>query len=58
MMKCMALLINVIVYDYWLNINLDYDVKPLTFVNEKFCSEMLATRPLVRIDVVKEKINN
>ena len=33
-------------------------VKLLTFVNEKFCSEMLETRSLVRIDVIKEKMIN
>ena len=58
MTKCMVLLINVIVYEYRLLMNLEYAVKLLTFVNEKFCSEMLATRSLVQIDVVKEKMIN
>ena len=53
-----TLLINAIVYGYRLIMNLDYAVKLLTFVNGKFCSEMLATRSLVRIDVVKEKMIN
>ena len=57
-MKCAALLINVIVYEYRLRMNLEYAVKLLTFVNGKFCSEMLATRSLVQIDVVKEKMLN
>ena len=57
-MKCMVLLINVIVYEYWLGMNLEYAVKLLTFGNEKFCSEILATRSLVRIDIVKEKMVN
>ena len=34
----------------------EYAVKLLTFVNEKFCSEMLVTRFFVRIDVAKEKM--
>ena len=44
------------VYGYRLIMNLDYAVKLLTFVNGKFCSEMLATRSLVQIEVVKEEI--
>ena len=52
-MKCLTLLVNVIVYDYRLSTNLDYAFKLLTFVNEKFYSEILATRSLVRIDVGK-----
>ena len=52
----MALLINAIVYGCRLIMNLDYVVKLLTFVNGKFCNEMLATRSLVRIDVIKEKM--
>ena len=56
--KCMVLLIDAIVYEYRLSMNLEYVVRLLTFVNEKFCSEMLATRSLVRIDVVKEKNKN
>ena len=58
MMKCTTLLINAIVYGYQLIMNLKKAVKLLTFVNEKFCSEMLVTRLLVRIDVVKERIIN
>ena len=50
--KCMELLINAIVFGYQLRINLEYVVKLLTFVNEKFCSGMLVTCSLVRIDVV------
>ena len=57
-MKCTILLINAIVYEYQLSINLGCAVKLLTFVNEKFCSEMLATRSLVQIDVVKETMIN
>ena len=57
-MKYTILLINVIAYEYRLSMNLKYAVKLLTFVNEKFCSEMLATRSLVRIDVVKKIILN
>ena len=56
--KCMVLLIDAIVYEYRLSMNLEYAVRLLTFVNAKFCSEMLATRSLVRIDVVKEKNKN
>ena len=44
---------NVIVYEYQMGTDLNYAVKLLTFVNEKFCSEMLATRSLVRIDMIK-----
>ena len=55
-MKCTTLLINAIVYGYRLIMNLDYAVKLLTFVNGKFCSEMLVTCSLVRIDMVKEKM--
>ena len=44
--------------EYWLFMNLEYVVKLLTFVNRNFCSEMLATRLLVQIDVVKEKTLN
>ena len=57
-MKCTASLINAIAYGYRLIMNLNNAVKLLTFVNEKFCSEMLATRSLVQIDVVKEKMIN
>ena len=57
-MKCTTLLINVIVYEYRLRMHLEYVVKLLTFVNGKFCSEMLMTRSLVQIDVVKEKMLN
>ena len=49
---------NVIVYEYQLRTNLNYVVKLLTFINGKFCSEVLATCSLVRIDVVKEKMIN
>ena len=42
--KYVALLVNVIVYEYQLSMNFDYVVKLLTFVIEKFCSEILATR--------------
>ena len=55
--KYATLLINVIVYEYRLSTNLDYAVKLLTFVNRKFCSEMLAYFS-VRIDMVKEKMIN
>ena len=55
-MKCTTSLIYAIVYGYRLNMNLEYAVKLLTFVDGKFCSKMLTTRSLVRIDVVKEKI--
>ena len=55
-MKCTALLINAIVYGYWLSMNLENAVELLTFVNGKFCSEMLTTHSLVRIDMVKEKM--
>ena len=58
MIKCTILLINVIVYGYRLIVNLNKAVKLLTFVNEKFCSEMLTTRSLIRIDMVKERIIN
>ena len=57
-MKCMALLINATVYEYRLFMNLKYAVKLLTFVNENFCSEMLATRSLVQIDMVKQTMIN
>ena len=57
-MKCTALLINAIIYEYQLSINLECAVKLLTFVNRKFCSEMFMTCSLVQIDVVKEKIIN
>ena len=57
-MKCMVLLINAIVYEYQLRMNLEYAVKLLALVNRKFYSEMLATRSLVQIDVVKEKMIN
>ena len=56
--KYAALLINVIVYEYQLSTNLDYVVKLLTFINGKFCNEMLATCSLGRIDVIKEKMIN
>ena len=56
--KCTTLLINVTVCEYRLFMNLEYAVKLLTFVNENFCSEMLATRSLVQIDLVKEKTIN
>ena len=57
-MKCTTLSINVIIFAYRLSTNLEYTVKLLTFVNGEFCSEMLVTRPLVWIDLVKEiKIN-
>ena len=49
---------NVIVYEYRMSTDLNYAVKLLTFVNGKFCSEMLVTRFLVRIDVDKEKMIN
>ena len=58
MMTCTTLLINAIVYRYCLSMNLEYAVKLLTFVNEKFCDEMLATRSFMRIDMVKEKMIN
>ena len=54
-MKCTTLLINAIVYEYRLCINLEYTVKLLTFFNENFDSEMLATCSLVEIGGVKEK---
>ena len=57
-MKCTTLLINAIVCENRLFMNLEYAVKLLTFVNGNFCSEMLATRSLVQIDVVKEKMIN
>ena len=57
-MKCMASLIKAIVFGHRLIMNLNNAIKLLTFVNEKFCSEILATRSLVRIDVVKEKMIN
>ena len=44
--------------EYRLLINLEYVVKLLTFVNGYFCSEMLATRSLVQIDVIKKKMLN
>ena len=55
-MKCTALWINVLVCDYRLLTKLGYAVKLLTFVNGNFCIEMLATRSLVQIDVVIEKM--
>ena len=55
-MNCMKLLIYVVVYECWLSTSLNNAVKLLTFVNEKFCNEMLATRFLVRIDEVKRKM--
>ena len=55
-MKCAILLMNAIVYKYRSYMNLEYAVKLLTFVNGKFLHEMLTTRSLVQIDVVKEKI--
>ena len=58
MMKCRALWINALVCDFWLLIKLEYAVKLLTFVDRNFCSEMLATRSLVQIDVIKEKMIN
>ena len=57
-MKYTTLLINATIYEYQLCKNLEYIIKLLTFVNGKFCSEMLAIRSLVRIDVVKEKMLN
>ena len=54
----MALLINAIVCEYRLLMNLEYVVKLLTFVSGTFCSEILATRSLVQIDVIKEKMIN
>ena len=57
-MKCMTLLINAIVFGHRLIMNLDNAVKLLIFVNEKFCSQMLATRSLAQIDVVEEKMLN
>ena len=57
-LKCMALLIDAIVYEYQLSMNLEYAVKFLTFVNGKFCSKMLTTCSLVRIHVVKQKMIN
>ena len=57
-MKGTILLINAIVYEYQLSIKLAFAVKLLIIVNGKFCSEMLATRSLVQIDMVKEKIIN
>ena len=54
--NCTTLLIYVIVYECWLSTNLNNAVKLLTFVNEKFYSEMLATRFLVPIDEVKGKM--
>ena len=57
-MKCKALWIDAIVYEYRLSKNLEYAIKLLTFFNEKFCSEMLATHSLVRIDMGKQKIIN
>ena len=57
-MKCTTLLINAIFYEYRLSMDLEYVVKLLTFVMEKFCSKMLATRSLVRIEVANEKVIN
>ena len=57
-MKCTAMWINVHVYDYRLLMELEYAVKLLTFINETFCSEMLATCSMVQIDVIKEKMIN
>ena len=57
-MKCAALLINAIVYEYRFRMISEYAVKLLIFVNEKFCSEMSVTRSLVQINVVKEKMVN
>ena len=57
-MKYMALWINVLIWDYRLLMKLKYAIKLLTFINENFCSEMLTTRFLVQIDVIKEKIIN
>ena len=57
-MKCKTFLINAIICEYRLCINLEYAIKLLTFVNRKFCSEMLATHSLVRIDMIKEKMLN
>ena len=57
-MKCTTLLINAIIYEYRFRMILEYVVKLLTFVNGKFCSEMLATRSLVQIDEIKEKMIN
>ena len=56
--KCTALWINVLVCDYRLLMKLGYAAKLLTFVNDSFSSEMLATRSLVQIDVVNEKMVN
>ena len=56
--KYTALLIDVTICEYRLCINLKYAVKLLTLVNENLCSEMLATRFLMRIDVVKKKTLN
>ena len=44
-MKCTTLLINAIVVGYQLSIHLEYAIKLLTFVNGKFCSEMLGIVP-------------
>ena len=57
-MKYTTLLINAIICEYRLFLNLKYAVKLLTFVNGNFYSEMLATRPMVQIDVVKEDMLN
>ena len=57
-MKCTTLLINVIVSKYQLDMNLEYAVKLLTFVNGKILNEMVTTRSLVRIDVVNQKMIN
>ena len=56
--KCVALLINTIVYEYQFRMISEYAVKLLTFVNGKFYSEMLTTCSLVKIHVVKEKMLN
>ena len=48
-MKCMALWINVLVWDYRLLMKLKYTIKRLTFVNGNFCSEILTTRSLVQM---------
>ena len=56
--KYTTLLINATVYEYRFRMILEYAIKLLTFVNGKFCIEMLATRSLVQIDVIKEKMIN
>ena len=55
-MKCTALLKNAIIYEYQFRTISEYVVKMLTFVNGKCCSEILATRSLVQIDEIKEKM--